>query len=744
MLRLFRIAVSAALASVAVAAAFGVAASRMFAQEKPPAPPAGSVVHEATGVTLIEIPVNVVGKDGKPVAGLTLDDFELTDDGKKQPISGMDVIDLTKAADPSSPQAVPVPAAARRLWLLVFDLTYTSPSGLVRARDGARRFVTEAMKPTDLAAAGTLSVDTGWKLLVNFTRDRKQLAYAIDTLGLTPGEHRTTDPLSFAFETPGPGGDIGSSSSTGNGKMDALILENIRDLQRLQKQANDDLNRGRVTKLVGTLAGIGRTLDSARGRKHVLYFSEGFETRLLAGHMANGDKSNSMLQNQGTASLDTSTPQGMGDAALSGEIWKIDNDTRYGNSATRTQMLDALSLFNRSDAVLDAIDISGLRADGDASGGKAGSGTDALFAMAQATDGDLVRNANALAPELGKIEERSALVYLLVYQPKNLSKPGAFHALKIKVRSPGARVVARSGYYEPRPYESLSPYEKVLAAGDLVTGGSRENTLQANLLVAPFASQADVPQVPVLIEIPGAGLLAGETGAQTTVQIYVYANDASGTLADYMVSEMTLELSKVRAGLEAGGLKYYGTLYLRPGEYGVRALVRSAGSGRSGVFSTNVTVPEIPGQAPTVLPPFFEEPAGRWLMVRGAPRADAPPRPADYPFAIAGDSFIPSVLGSVSAADTARVAVVAYNLGAPVAKPEPLDVRAEIVGADGKARPAAVTVASRSDVERGAGRKVLLDFKPQGLAPGRYALKVAVTDPTSKKSAEASSAFEVK
>ena len=90
------------------------------------------------------------------------------------------------------------------------------------------------------------------------------------------------------------------------------------------------------------------------------------------------------------------------------------------------------------------------------------------------------------------------------------------------------------------------------------------------------------------------------------------------------------------------------------------------------------------------------------------------------------------------------MAVVAYNLGAPAAKPEPLDVRAEVVGADGKSRPAAVTVASRSDVERGAGRKVVLDFKPQGLAPGRYALKVAVTDPTSKKSAEASSAFEVK
>ena len=153
-------------------------------------------------------------------------------------------------------------------------------------------------------------------------------------------------------------------------------------------------------------------------------------------------------------------------------------------------------------------------------------------------------------------------------------------------------------------------------------------------------------------------------------------------------------------------------------------------------------IPEIPGGAPMVLPPFFEEAPGRWLMVRGNPREDAPPRPADYPFVIAGESFIPAAAALVTPGTPARVAVVAYNFGVS-AKPEPLEVRAEVVGADGKSRPADVTVVRRSDVERGGGRKVVLDFKPQGLSPGHYALKVAVTDPASKKTAEASSPFEV-
>ena len=54
-----------------------------------------------------------------------------------------------------------------------------------------------------------------------------------------------------------------------------------------------------------------------------------------------------------------------------------------------------------------------------------------------------------------------------------------------------------------------------------------------------------------------------------------------------------------------------------------------------------------------------------------------------------------------------------------------------------------MAVVRRSDVERGGGRKLVLDFKPLGLPPGRYALKVDVTDPASKKTAQASSRFEV-
>src|SRR3989442_8281361 len=93
------------------------------------------VVQEKATVTVIEVPVNVIGKDGKPVAGLTAADFELYDNGKKQEITGFEVADLkapAAAAPGQAPNPFPEgpPAAARRHWLLVFDLSHASPSRL--------------------------------------------------------------------------------------------------------------------------------------------------------------------------------------------------------------------------------------------------------------------------------------------------------------------------------------------------------------------------------------------------------------------------------------------------------------------------------------------------------------------------------------------------------------------------------------------------------------------------------------
>ncbi len=671
--------------------------------------------------------VNVLGKDGKPLAGLSAADFEPYDNGKKQEITGFEVADLRPPAAPGvNPFLEAPPAAARRHWFLVFDLSYASPSALIRAREGARSFVEKEMAPSDLAGVATILIENGWKLVENFTSDRVQLRHAIGTLGLVKTGVRTADPLSFASVQPS---ELQEAAGASGDSKDQAIREYFADLGRMQQSASDQRERGRIATHMGSLGQIAQVLDSVRGRKYVLLFSEGFESRMLMGNAGQTAKPLGQID---------ATQDSAAESSIAGQTWKIDSDARFGSSATRGFLENAMSGFRRADVVLDTIDISGLRAEGEVTR-RAGSGADVLFTMASETNGDFIRNANQLSGDLKQLIERTDIVYVLAFQPRGVSKPGAFHELKVKVRVSASKISARSGYYEPKPYRNLTPMERVLASGDLLSGGGGSQ-LPVNMLAAPFASTGKVAQVPVILEIPGKSLLEGDTSSVSGVLVYAYASDSRGVLIDYLTQEITLDLKLARAKLETGGIKYYGTLFLPPGQYTLRTLVRNAFTGRSALSTAALTVPSTPGGAPTVLPFFFQDPAAPWAMVKTNPRPNASAGSLEYPFAIAGESFIPAALPVVAGGSTAQVAVVTYNF---TPGSDPLQVAPEILGPDGKPRMADIQVVRRSDRERAGARTLLLSFKPEGLEPGRYALRVKVSDRT-QKTAEASGEFEVR
>jgi len=152
-----------------------------------PADYPSTTVRESAEVSLVEVPVNVVGRDGRPVSGLSGSNFEVEDDGARQTILSLDVIDLKRKGEtPGSSE--PTPAVGRRHFLLLFDLAFSKPSQIVRAREAAVRFLESGMDPDDLAAVAISSVDRGARLLVTFTSDRRQVIAAIRTVGLPRAE----------------------------------------------------------------------------------------------------------------------------------------------------------------------------------------------------------------------------------------------------------------------------------------------------------------------------------------------------------------------------------------------------------------------------------------------------------------------------------------------------------------------------------------------------------------------------
>lgn len=109
--------------------------SRLVLAAEKPKPE--TAVREEARVTVVEVPVNVVDKNGRPVENLTADDFELYDDGKKQTISGFDIVDERRSIPRPAAGEPPINPAARRNFLLLFDLTFGSP-GASSTRDEPR------------------------------------------------------------------------------------------------------------------------------------------------------------------------------------------------------------------------------------------------------------------------------------------------------------------------------------------------------------------------------------------------------------------------------------------------------------------------------------------------------------------------------------------------------------------------------------------------------------------------------
>lgn len=688
---------------------------------------------DTSQVVAVEVPVNIVDRDGKPVRGLTVDDFEVFDAGQRQKISGFEVVDLRtreaaqgETAPPDDAQAEPL---SRRYFLLLFDFSFSSPTATLKARVAARDFLLNALHPTDLAAVATYSVEHGPQLVVTFTPDRAQLARAIDTLGMLRGYNGfKQDPLRFMVAPP-VSAQLDLTTSTGRGpdlraQEDQAALEYMQHITSASDRDERNYERSRITTFTKALGSMAKTLNNVPGRKHVVFFSEGFDGKLLLGRS------------------DTTEDDARADEtnAFRGRIWMSDNDQRYGNTELQGDVSRMLEEFKRADCVIQAVDIGGLRTTAEAAGGRPRSGgQEALFYLANETGGELFKDTNNLGSQLESVLERTSVTYLLTFERSDLKLDGSYHRLRVKAKLPsGARLSHRVGYYEPRPFKELDPLEKSLLASSSIMNAEPKRDLDLNLLVAPFRSSEKMSYVPVIIEVPGRKLLDGHTAGRLNVEFYGYVNDRLGSMLGYFSEVVSMDIGRGRQGLEAGGIKYYGHFDLAPGDYRVRVLVRNADTGRTVVTMVPVQVPAYASDDPVLLPPFFMEEQRSWVLVRESSEVSGR-QSVVYPFTVNGEPYVPSAKPTLKAEDQARLCLVAYNLA-----PGDVAVDIQVTGADGKTLPGGrIARVERTATGISGVDKLLATFEPAGLAAGDYVLQIGVTNPATGLKEHSTLPFQV-
>lgn len=670
-----------------------------------------------SGITVVSLPVYVTDSKGRSVTGLTADDFAVEDNGKAVRVVGFREIDADAPPDASAP----LPPEARRQFLLLFDLSFTGVSGLMRSRKAAYDFIRNGLGPTDLASVATFSATHGLTLLTAFTSDRVQLQRAVGTLGVLQRD-RAADPLGLAYDLTDVGGAL-SDTLPDDGA--AAVPDAIRAVQLRYQRTQEIGYRQRILALLDGMSSLAKALDSVQGRKQVIFLSNGFDDTALVGEQGK--------QAQQDA-----------EAVARGRVWEVPTESRFGDSQLRDIMTEMLKSFSNADAVVHSVDLSGLTARGDARSSASEptfrSGRESLAEMANLSGGRLFKDVNDVSVVLRELSEMSRRYYLLAFEPEGSAKPGRFHKLKVKLRMKGASVSHRSGYYERTEFAARSALAKRFEAAELIEKGGPPGDIPLSVLALPYVRTNGKVAVPVVLEADGGALLKGSAADRLSLELYGYAIGEDGEVQDFLALASNFDLAKVGGTLRGTGVQAHATFTLPPGTHSLRFLLRDAASGRSATHWMEVTIPETTPAEVTVLPPLFMDDAEKWVIMNAPSRGT---RVSSSPFRVAQSAFAPRPRPLLTNGQEQRICLLAQDGNRQYDAGASFEIVPALLDQAGSVLPFGDFRLMQAVAGEDGYRRFVLAFTPVGIGAGDYRLRVRVRDPSSGRVGESFQAVRV-
>ena len=671
-----------------------------------PATPADKTIPVFSGaVSLVSVPVFVTDKGGRALPGLTAADFELYEDGQPVPIVSFQYIDTTDADEQELIRQAP---AARRRFVLLFDLSFTDPGGLHRAQAAAQTFVRARLAASDLAAVLTFDVNRGIRTVANFTEDRALLSHAVETLGV-PTLARISDPLHLTFQSADLQG-TGRTSTGGSNDTSVPLDSYLQALAIRLKAADQSLYDQQVLGLISSFEGLGKALRSVEGRKQVVYFSAGFDSQTLVG-------------------MEGSDARTASDAVVQGRLWEVDSNARFGDVRLREVFSSMARGLANADCVVHAVDVTGLGSDNSLTqtGISKDSvrnvrGRESLNFVSSETGGRFFRDTNDLGVVLGEIQNMTSRFYVLGYQPDKLRGPGHFHKLKVKVARKSTNVSHRVGFYERVPVAQQTALQRKFEAAQLVMTGAGANDIKFSVMCLPFPEAGANQTLGVVVQVPRKEL-DWQAGKSLSLEIYGYAVAENGEVVDHLAQLARLDPAVADPDDGAHGLSFYGTLQVPAGKYTLKMMVQAPDTGLAGAQFMDITVPPHDPRVGFLLPPVVVDDSSLWLGLElDSKREDRP----SYPFQVAGKPFLPRATFQVQAGSPEKLVLIAYEPGARQDPAAGIEIQSSLQDAKGQAVPAGILRIDSVSRERGGRRTYVLDYTPDQVAPGDYTLRIGV------------------
>ncbi len=396
------------------------------------------------GVELITVDVVVLNALGRPVSGLTRDDFTVSEDDHPQEIVGFEAVSEEPADEaPGPPSAVATNEGEAdrpgRAFVILLDDLRIAPPRSEAARQAAASFLERSARDGDDVTLGTTSGDAWWSaripegredLLAVLGRVRGRYVESNSLDRMTEYEafwidHHEASPALARLLPDRPAGAPAPADSYDPNQTGASVKERVKqrwkDANLCTGTSCDGMVRGRAADLDGqqkartrvTLQAVRRGLEAlapVRGRKSLLLFSEGFV-----------DDPDTDRRGVVAASREANTAVYFVDVrglvALSA-VGSAGDPEQYTSPRDRTTSAFQDALFESA-------------------------GTQAL---AEDTGGFSVRNTNDLAAGAQRIAAESRVFYLLGLHPLPGKSARDWRKLRVEVKRPGLRVRARRGY----------------------------------------------------------------------------------------------------------------------------------------------------------------------------------------------------------------------------------------------------------------------------------------------------------
>jgi VWFA-related protein len=401
-----------------------------------PAQPEQPVLRVST--RLVQVNVVVETRDGRPVTGLSAEDFALWDRGRAQKISFFSV----QSSQPLPKALPPLPAgtftnrlerqggAPASVTVILLDGLNTHFEDQAYAKAQIVRFLKQ-IQPQDHVALYTLGPNL--RVLHDFTTDSESLVatlkgYAGKESHEVEASEPAPEPVSLTVITP----NAGNAPTQGSSSLTPITVGLEDYLRQTQQRSADWYSMDRTLRTLDALKTIARRLSHLPGRKNLVWVASSFPFTIGSG-TANAEN---VVRGQRSFGPEIErAEQLLNDANLA--VYPVDARGLVGNFGVNPNLSASRSVSARLPS--DNPTIEGL--------GQLTPTVDTMQELADETGGRAFYGTNDIMGSIRRALDDSQLTYTLGYYPAGTKWDGKFHELKVRVRRSGVKVLCRRGYF---------------------------------------------------------------------------------------------------------------------------------------------------------------------------------------------------------------------------------------------------------------------------------------------------------